>query len=211
MTGTNAHLAVRSDGVGPSSSLAPGGLGWWWAVLVGGLAGIGFTGTQIVEKIAILDDPTTTLACDVNAVMSCTNVLNAWQSSVLGPPNSAIGAVMFAVLASGGLAGVLRTRASRAYLLTMWGLAVFFLCFASWFMYETAFSIGNLCLWCTGIVTAEVVICASLTRLAQRDSALGTGSAGRALSTMVRSNSDLVIWAGWWLVIAALLWLGLFL
>jgi uncharacterized membrane protein len=209
MTGTSTHLTISPDGVDRSKLVVAESVGLWWVILVGALAGIGFTVVQIVEKIAILVDPTTTLACDVNSVMSCTNVLNAWQSSVLGPPNSAIGTVMFAVLASGGLAGVLRTRASRAYLLTLWGLAVFFLCFASWFMYETAFGIGNLCLWCTGIVTAVVVICASLTRLVQRDSALGTGSAGRALGTLVRSNSDLVVWAGWWLVIAALLWMGL--
>lgn len=185
------------------------GRGWWWAVLVAGLAGIGFTGIQIVEKIAILKDPSTKLSCDVSAVMSCTNVLNAWQSSVLGPPNSAIGAVMFAVLASGGLSGVLRTRPSRGYLLTLWGLGLFFLCFATWFMVETAFPIGSLCLWCTGIVTAVLVVCASLTRLAARDAALGDGTAGRTLATLVRSGSDLVIWVGWWVAIALMLWIGL--
>ncbi len=75
---------------------------------------------QIVEKIAILKNPATTLLCDVNSVMSCTDVLNAWQSSVLGPPNALIGAVMFALLGSGAFGAVLGNRVSRAYLATLW-------------------------------------------------------------------------------------------
>jgi uncharacterized membrane protein len=186
-----------------------GGRGWWAAVLVAGLAGIVFTGLQIVEKIAISNKPATVLLCDVNSVVSCSNVLNAWQSSVLGPPNALVGAVMFSLLASGGLAGVLGSRASRSYLLTLWGLAVFFLAFASWFMYQTAFRIGALCIWCTGIVTAVVVITAALTRLNHRRATLGHGSAGRALELMVHSKGDLIGWAGWWIVLAVLVWAGL--
>ncbi len=185
------------------------GRGWWAAVLVAGLAGVVFTGIQIVEKITISGKPSTVLVCDVNSVVSCTNVLNAWQSSVLGPPNALVGAVMFSLLASGGLAGVLGSRASRSYLLTLWGLAVFFLGFASWFMYQTAFRIGALCIWCTGIVTAVVVICAAFTRLNHRRRTLGDGAAGRTLDLMVHSKGDLIGWAGWWVVLAVLVWAGL--
>ncbi|HEY5186622.1 MAG TPA: vitamin K epoxide reductase family protein [Actinomycetes bacterium] len=193
----------------PEAPPTSGGRGWWAAVLVAGLAGVVFTGIQIVEKIAISDQPSTVLSCDINSVVSCSSVLTAWQSSVLGPPNALVGAVLFALLASGGLAGVLGSRASRSYLLTLWGLAVFFLGFASWFMYQTAFRIGALCIWCTGIVTAVVVISAALTRLNHRRRTLGEGSAGRALDLVVHSNGDLIVWAGWWIVLAVLVWAGL--
>ena len=181
----------------------------WGIALLACVAGVGFTTVQIVEKIAILKDPFTTLSCDVNQTLSCSSVLMAWQSSVLGPPNALIGAIMFAVLGSGALAGLLGSALHRGYVATLWGLAVFFLCFASWFMFETAFSIRALCLWCTGITTAVVVICAALTRIADRTGALGGGSFGRAVAAAVRTRGDLALWAGWWLVIAALLWLGL--
>ena len=98
---------------------------------------------------------------------------------------------------------------SRAYLLTVWGLALFFLCFATWFMYETAFVIHLLCIWCAGIVTAVIVICAALTRLVERSHGFGDGAAGRTLATAVRSRLDLILWVGWWLVLAEMLWLGL--
>ena len=192
-----------------ASEATGNGRALWAVAVVAALAGVAFTTMQILEKVAILTDPATSLLCDVNSVISCTNVLNAWQSSVLGPPNALIGAIMFALLGSGALAGLLGSRHSHAYLITLWGLAVFFLCFASWFMFETAFSIVSLCLWCTGIVTAVLVICACLTRLADRASAFGTGGAGNVLRAVVHTRLDLVIWVLWWLAIAALLWIGL--
>ncbi len=201
-THESAEVAAPQSEVGA-------GRGWWAAVLIAGLAGVVFTGIQIVEKIAISNQPSTVLFCDVNSVVSCSRSLRAWQASVLGPPNALIGAVMFALFASGGLAGVLGSRASRSYLLTLWGLAVFFILFATWFMYATAFQIGSLCIWCTGNFTAVVVICAALTRLNHRQRTLGDGSASRALDLMVRSKGDLIVWAGWWVVLAVLVWAGL--
>jgi uncharacterized membrane protein len=181
----------------------------WALVLLAAFTGLAFTTIQIMEKIAILQDPFTRLACDVNSTLSCSNVLTAWQSSVLGPPNSFIGAAMFAILGSAALAGLLASTLSRAYLTTIWGLAVFFLAFASWFMYETAFDIGALCLWCIGVTTAVVVLCATLTRLADRGNAFGQTRFGLAVAAAVRRQLDLAVWGGWWLAIAAMLWIGL--
>ncbi len=208
----SAGFGQDAAGALPDESTAAGdrtARNLWGIVLIATFAGLGFTTVQIIEKITILKDPFASLACDVNATLSCSNVLTAWQSSVLGPPNALIGAIMFAILASAALAGMLGTAFSRAYVAICWGLAVFFLCFSSWFMYETAFSIGALCLWCVGITTALVVICATLTRIADRAAAFGDGRFGRGVATAVRTRLDLAVWAGWWLVIAALLWVGL--
>lgn len=177
--------------------------------MLAGAAGLVFTTVQIMEKISILKNPTAGLFCDLNAKVSCTNVLEAWQSSVLGPPNALIGAIMFAILGSAGLGWLLGSRSSRAHLAVLWGLAVFFAVFATWFMYQTAFAIGSLCLWCTGIVTAVLATCAALTRAANTAGAFGAGRLGRALGLAVRSHLDLIIWGGWWLGIAAMLLVGL--
>lgn len=193
----------------PARETPPPGRGAWWVVAIGAGAGLVFTTIQIMEKISILKDPTAGLFCDINAKVSCTNVLMAWQSSVLGPPNALIGAIMFALLGSAGLAGVLGSRASRGYLLVLWGLGLFFAAFATWFMFQTAFVIGSLCLWCTGIVTAVLAICAALTRAANTAQAWGTGGFGRFMGTAVRAKLDLIIWAGWWLGIAGMLAVGL--
>ena len=84
----------------------------------------------------ILKDPATQLACDVNAVLSCSNVLLSWQASVLGPPNALIGAIMFTILWSAALGRLLGSTLGSRHVVVLWGLAVFFLCFATWFFIE---------------------------------------------------------------------------
>src|SRR3989338_1934453 len=43
---------------------------------------------QTIEKINLLKNVGVPLKCDLNSVFSCSNVLNSWQSSVFGFPNS---------------------------------------------------------------------------------------------------------------------------
>lgn len=177
----------------------------WAAVVVAAGAGIAFTAIQTVERISILKDPSGELLCDVNAIVSCSTVLGAWQSSViLGIPNAFIGAVMFAMFLATGLAGLLGSRLSRAYLWTVLGLTIFFAAFATWFMVQTAFVIGALCLWCLGIVTAVAVIGAALTRLVAREAPEG----GR-LRLLDRAGVDLLVWLGWWVLVVGLVAVGL--
>lgn len=181
----------------------------WSVVLGAALIGVVFTGIQIVEKISILKNPDANLLCDLNSKISCSTVLEAWQSSVLGPPNALIGAVMFSIFLSAGLASFFGSRVSATYTAVLWGLAVFFLVFASWFMYETAFSIVSLCPWCVAITTSVVVICAALTRVAAFEQSFGDSGLGRLVERAVARRLDLAFWAAWWLVIAAFLVIGL--
>lgn len=174
----------------------------WWTVVIASLAGVAFTGTQIVERITTLRDPDASLVCDVNAVLSCSNVLNAWQSSVIfGIPNAFIGAVMFAILGTSGALMLLGNELNQRTLRALAGLAVFFVAFATWFMMQTAFVIGALCLWCIAITTAIGVIAAVMT--------ITAGQFGRVGSILVRSGVLLWVWVGWWVVVAALVAIGL--
>ena len=127
-----------------------------------------------------------------SGTVSCSNVLAAWQSSViLGIPNAFIGAVMFAAFLSAALAALLGSQLSAAYLRLVLGLVVFFAAFATWFMWQTAWDIGALCLWCAGIVTCIAVIGAAVTMTALRS---------RLLTTL---------WAGWWVALVAIVAIGL--
>ena len=181
----------------------------WWVVLVAAGAGLTFTTVQIMEKITILKDPTAGLVCDISTTVSCTNVLNAWQSSVLGPPNALIGAIMFAILGSAALGGVLGGRPARS---TCW-------CCGGWLCSSPCSPPGSCsrprspsgACACggTGIVTMVLAICATLTRIADRAQAFGAGPFAGLMDTVVKSSLDLIIWGGWWLVIAAMLVVGL--
>lgn len=178
-------------------------------MLVAALVGLAATGTQIVEKITILKEPAATLVCDVSSVLSCSNVLEAWQSSVLGPPNSLIGAIMFAMFFATAATALLGTQHSAKALLAATGLAVFFAAFATWFMAQTAFVITALCLWCIFITTAVLVIGCCFTRIMARELADRDDRTGRFVRAITSGRRDVIIWIGWWFVIAAVLFAGL--
>ena len=120
-----------------------------------------------------------------------------------------VGVAVFAIFASAALGGALDGRPSRTYLLALWGLALVFACFATWFAFQSAFVIGAWCLWCTGIVTVVLTIFAALTRIATNAQAWGDGHMGTAITRAVYTQLDIAIGVGWWLVIAGILALGL--
>lgn len=193
----------------PPPASADASLLRWGVVLVAAAVGLIITTALVVQKVALLEDPAARLLWDFTDTMSCTAVLSAPQSSVFGPPNGVLGVAVFAILASAALGGVLGGRPGRSYVLAMWVLALIFAAFATWFTFQSAFVIGAWCLWCTGIVTVVLTICAALTRIASHAGAWGDGGFGAAIARAVGARVDLALWIGWWLVIAGTLALGL--
>lgn len=200
--------ATRTD-LHPVQASAPVARRWWALALGAGLLGLLTTAAQTVERIAWAGDPLAGSICDVNASLSCTAVFSQWQSSALGIPNSLIGGAVFAVVTSGALAGLTGSRLSRPYLATLLGLTLFMAAFVTWYLAESAFSMKVLCLYCLGCGVSVTLAGVGLTRATEAQGGLGTGPAGRLLTTMVRSGSDLIAWAGLAVVVAAMLLTGL--
>lgn len=182
---------------------------WYALMLLGGSLGIVTAAWQTVERIAWAKNPDAKSFCEINAVLSCSSVYSHWQSSALGIPNSLISLPVFALLASGGLAGVLGSQLSRAYLATLFGLTVFMAGFVTWYMEQSAFAIGVLCLFCIGCAVNILLVGIGITRVAAARQALGDGRVGRELRLLVESRSDLIAWGGLALVITTMLFVGL--
>lgn len=179
---------------------------WPWALAIASFVGIGSGGITIVDKIALLKDPAAGSFCDVNAQLGCTPVLLSWQSSVLGPPNALLGVVMFAVLGTSGLIVATGGRSSVGYRQAMVGLSVFFALFLTWYMQQVAFAIGSLCPFCT--VCAACVLVAVLATSRMAADADGT-RLQRILHSAARGNTDVVVVVGWGVLIAAMLYAGI--
>lgn len=165
---------------------------------------------QLIERVQLALEPKTALLCDINATLSCGTVLEAWQSSVFGPvPNAAIGLVVFTVMLTSALGVLLgSTLALRA-----WGVLAFFAAFMAaftvWFLAQTTFSIQAVCLYCLAIGTAVTLVNAAWWRVAYAyDWLTGPsrlrGTAGR----LVSGNSDLFLWGGLWVLVAAMMIIG---
>jgi uncharacterized membrane protein len=166
--------------------------------------------TQLVERIALAENTDADLLCDINGTFSCGSVLTAWQSSVFGAiPNSAIGLSVFALTLGGAGAGLLGSTLSKV----TWGVATFFAGFMAsftvWFLAQTAFVIGQVCLYCLVIGTMVLLMNVAWWRIGWR---LGYLSGNRFLDGagwLVRGGTDLLIWAGLGVVVATMMVAGL--
>jgi uncharacterized membrane protein len=184
--------------------------GWYALVVVAAVVGMASTITQIVERIALAENADADLLCDINGTFSCGSVLTAWQSSVFGPiPNAAIGLSVFALTLGVAGAGLLGSALSKA----TWGVATFFAgfmgCFTVWFLAQTAFVIGQVCLYCLVIGTMVLLMNVAWWRIGWR---LGYLSGNRFLDGagwLVRGGTDLLIWAGLGVVVATMMVAGL--
>ncbi len=135
---------------------------------------------QTVERIAWAADPQAPSVCEINTVLSCSSVYPHWQSSALGIPNSLVALPVFAFLLSAGLAGLLGGRLPRPYLATVLGVTLFMTAFVTWYLGQTALSIGALCLFCVGCGASILVAGAGVTRVASVTGPSDGGGSGVA-------------------------------
>lgn len=182
---------------------------WYAAMLVGGTLGVVTAAWQTVDRIAWAGNPKAGSICEINSVLSCSSVFSHWQSSALGIPNSLIALPLFGLLAATGLAGVMASTLSRAYLATTFGLNVLFALFITWYLEQSAFPIGVLCLFCLGCGVNAVISGIGITRVATAQRAFGAGRIGREMTRQVAAGADLIAWTGLLLVWAAMLVVGL--
>lgn len=117
-------------------------------ITAGGALGLAASFLETIEYQEILKNAHAQLACNLNSVFSCGNVLNAWQSKLFGFPNSMLCMVFFTLMLSSGLIGL--TGGVLVPKLRLWlhGIATFFLGFALWFMWESTFRVHALCILC---------------------------------------------------------------
>lgn len=162
-------------------------------MILGGAIGIVAAFIQTLEKIALLKDKDAELACNLNSVFSCTNVLDAPQSSLFGFPNSIMCLVLFTIFFSIGLAGLANSALHRQLRLSIQGLALFTLGFALWFLWQSTYTIGALCLYCIVCFAGLLLVNAAWLRINVGDLPLSSG-AKKSLKRAIQKGADLFLW-----------------
>lgn len=148
---------------------------------------------QTLEKITLLKNKDALLACDLNSVLSCTNVLNAWQSSVFSFPNSIICLMLFTIFATTAAAGASGAKLPRGFRLGIQGLSLATLLFALWFITQSIYVINALCLFCIFCFIGLLLVNGAWLRLNAQDLPIGTQ--GRALLARgIASGADVFAW-----------------
>lgn len=148
---------------------------------------------QMIEKVELLKNPQAILTCNINAVFSCTNILNAWQSSVFGFPNSLMCIAFFALTLAIGLVGWTSGSINKNLRLTFQGFALFFIGFGFWYLWQSIFIVGAICIFCLFCYAAVLTIAGAWLRINQKDSPFSK-KVQKIIDRMIASGNDIFIW-----------------
>jgi uncharacterized membrane protein len=166
--------------------------------VVGGVLGMVAAFLQTLEKLTLLQNSHAVLTCNFSSVFSCTNVLNSWQSSVFGFPNSIMCLTLFTIFTVAAVAGLSGSKLSRGFRLGVQFLALATLGFALWYFYEEIYVIKSLCVYCLFCFAGLLAVNAVMLRLNAAE--LPIGVRGRAtLARVIGKGGDVL---GWFLLAA---------
>jgi uncharacterized membrane protein len=162
-------------------------------ITIGGLVGMTAAFMQTLEKLTLLKNAHATLTCNFNSVFSCSNVLNAWQSSVLGFPNSIMCLVLFTIFTVAGAAGLANSKLSRGMRLGVQSLSLFTLAFALWFLGESIYVIHSLCVFCIFCFAGLLMVNWGWLRINASDLPIGERNR-KVLARAIQTGADTFGW-----------------
>ena len=175
-------------------------------ISAGGLLGLVASFLETIEYQEILKNAHAQLVCDLNSVFSCGNVLNSWQSKLFGFPNSMLCMVFFTLMFSAGLVGLAGGMLTAKLRLWLHGIALFFVGFAMWCMWESTFRVRALCILCLFCLTGLLTV--NWGWLRTNAAQLPIGDRGRArLAKIIEQGGDTFAWIVLAIVIAFVMFL----
>lgn len=119
-----------------------------WVLVVGGLVGFGAAFTLLVEKIALLKDPSYVPSCSINPILSCGSIMQTDQAEAFGFPNPILGVAGFAAVTTVGVAVLAGATFRRWFWLGLQAGTVFGITFIHWLIFQSLYRIGALCPYC---------------------------------------------------------------
>ncbi len=156
---------------------------------IGAAVGMVASFLQTLEKLALLKNPHALLTCNINSVFSCSNVLDSWQSSVFGFPNSIMCLVLFTVFTAFAVAGWCGSRMPHQLRIGVQGLSLFTLVFGLWFLWQSTYKINALCIYCIGCMAGLLLVNWGWVRLNADNLPYS-----KAIRDGMRSGTDIVAW-----------------
>lgn len=175
----------------------------WATMLVASIASLVASFVLSVDALALAADPSTDLACNINAVISCGTVGTSWQASLLGFPNAFLGLVFEPAVITLTVASLSGVRFPRWFMLAAQIIYTVALLFAYWLFQQAMFEIGALCPWCLLVTVATTLVFFEMTYVNIRDDNLFLPARIQSrLTALVRSDLDVMLVTVWLLALA---------
>lgn len=119
-----------------------------WLLLIGGLVALMASLLLSIEVFNRLKNPAYVPVCNLNPILSCTNVADSSQSHIFGFPNYFIGIAGYAAITTVGAAMLAGARfKKRFWQLVEVGLTGAF-AFITWLQFQSIYRLGALCIFC---------------------------------------------------------------
>ncbi len=133
---------------------------WYpYVLVVGGTIGMLAAIKLTMDKIDLLANPGKELACDLNPVIGCGNVIETDQASAFGSlPNPFFGIAGFAIVVTIGMGMIAGAKYKKWFWLGLQTGVTLGVIFVHWLIYQSLFNIGALCPYCMAVWIATIPI-----------------------------------------------------
>ena len=172
---------------------------YWLTIVAASVIGLVSSLIQTIERINYAEHPVTKLSCDINSIFSCSNVFSAWQSRVFGFSNSLVCMMFFGVTMGLALAAAYSNGLRRKLRLVFHFFSVFFLGFGAWYLWQSTYRIGYVCIFCLFCYSAVILMNWAWFRLHYQE------LFGKKHDDFVRRGGDIFLALLWTIVIAAMI------
>ena len=129
-----------------------------WLLLIGGASGLLAAVVLLVEKIALIEDPSYVPSCSINPVLSCGSIMKTDQAEAFGFPNPILGVAGFAVVVTVGAGILAGGRFHRWFWLGLQAGTTFGVGFVHWLAFQSLYRIGALCPYCMVVWAVTIPI-----------------------------------------------------
>jgi uncharacterized membrane protein len=197
---------VATDAARPRPDATPDGTsrGVAWLLALGGLVGFAASFILLVEKFALLKDPTFAPRCSSSPLFSCGSVLNTPQAEVFGFPNPILGVAGFAVVATVGTALLAGATFRRWFWVGLQIGVTLGVLFAHWMIFQSLYRLGALCPYCMVVWAVTIPIFWYTTLHNVRAGHLPLAALVRRAVNAVANYHGAVL-TGWFMLLVALI------
>ena len=129
-----------------------------WVLVLGGAIGTAAAFALMVDRIALLKDPTFIPSCSISPLLSCGSVMSSPQAEVFGFPNPLIGLAAFPVVATVGGVALGGGAVPRWVWLGLQAGSVAGLVFVHWLIAQSLYAIGSLCPYCMAVWVVTITV-----------------------------------------------------
>lgn len=175
-----------------------------WLYAIAGIVGLVAAAVLLIEKVALLEDPSYVPSCSINPILSCGSIMRTSQAEAFGFPNPLLGVAAFPIVVTTGVALLAGATLRRWYWRGLLVGTIAGVAFVHWLIFQSLYRIGALCPYCmvVWVVTIAIFWYTAL-RMATTSVALTRGPIGPAVRLAREYHG--VILTVWYLAIAVLI------